>query len=92
MNTLTITITDSDDFLEAVRLEGSVTSTGATLANTATASSTNSDPGSVTASATDTVLAPDLTITKTGSGTVNSRRTACSFDDHGEQHGRGCSI
>ena len=37
-----------------------------TLPNTATATSTNNSPGSVSASATDTVLATDLTISKVG--------------------------
>jgi uncharacterized repeat protein (TIGR01451 family) len=44
----------------------------ATLNNTATATSTNNDPASINASATDVVLAPDLTITKVGNGTVNA--------------------
>ena len=60
----------------------------AILNNTATATATNNDPGSVEASATDTVLAPDLTITKTGSGTVNFDGRGV-VHDHGEQHGRG---
>src|SRR5205823_2317765 len=47
----------------------------ATLNNTATATSGNNSPGSVSASATDTVLAPNLTIAKTGTGTVNSSDT-----------------
>ena len=47
----------------------------ATLPNTATATASNNSPGSVTASATDTVLAPHLTITKVGNGTVNSTDT-----------------
>src|SRR5205085_62792 len=45
---------------------------GATLTNTATAAAGNNSPGGVSASATDAVLAPNLTITKTGNGTVNS--------------------
>jgi uncharacterized repeat protein (TIGR01451 family) len=47
-----------------------------TLTSTATATSTNNSPGSVTASATDTVLAPHLTITKVGDpAPVNSTDT-----------------
>src|SRR5439155_890830 len=46
-----------------------------TLNNTATATYSNSSPCSVSASATDVVQAPNLTITKTGNGTVNSTDT-----------------
>ena len=44
----------------------------ATLDNTATATASNNSPGSVSVTATDTVLAPNLAISETGSGTVNS--------------------
>ena len=46
----------------------------ATLPNTATATPTNGSAAS--GSATDTVLAPSLSVTETGSGTVNSTDTA----------------
>src|SRR5262249_9215641 len=45
----------------------------ATLPNTATATASNNN--TVQASATDVVLAPNLQITKTGNGTVNSTAT-----------------
>ena len=48
----------------------------ATLNDTATATARNSSPASVSASATDVVLAPNLTITKTGNGPINSPATA----------------
>src|SRR5205085_1092369 len=44
----------------------------ATLDNTATASATNNSPGSVSASASDIVLAPNLAIAKVGGETVNA--------------------
>lgn len=47
-----------------------------TLNNTASATSTNNGPSSVSASATDTVQTPHLTITQTGNGTVSSPGTA----------------
>src|SRR5205823_1099947 len=47
----------------------------ATLNNTATATDSNGSPSSVSASATDIVQAPNVTITKTGNGTVNSTDT-----------------
>src|SRR5205814_335961 len=47
----------------------------ATLNNTATATDSNGSPSSVSASATDVVQAPNVTITKTGNGTVNSTDT-----------------
>ena len=47
-----------------------------TLADTATATASNNSPASVSASATDIVQAPDLTITKTGNGPITSPATA----------------
>src|SRR5439155_1033591 len=46
-----------------------------TLNNTATATSSNPTPRTSNPSATDVVQAPNLTITKTGNGTVNSTDT-----------------
>ena len=69
------------DVIASLASGGSVTITvgastaagySATLPNTATVTSSNNSPGSLTATATDTVLAPNVTVTKSGSGTVNS--------------------
>ena len=58
-----------------------------TLADTATATASNNSPASVSASATDIVQAPDLTITKTGKADHLARHG--DVHDHGEQHGGG---
>ena len=79
--TATLSSNSVSDDLGTLNAGGSVTfvvsgttsaGTSAILNNTATATATNNSPGSVDATATDTVLSPDLTISKTGSGTVNS--------------------